>query len=278
MAAQSTSADARFDPEDVELDDSYPLFYSPIEPSGRYVGAAAVLAGFCFTAVVLIVTLDKSNPGEFDRAVGALLTAFLGLVLSAFLESIVSGQTRRSRRTFRLALLSSVSLATSALFALWGMCEVIDVVFSRPRLLDLVSGVFVVGSIVIAVFVANVGVNVRRLAGMDPRDAWTRLVIGQLVAVFVAEILRRHYNVTEQTSIDRIAIAQLVGLTVVIVSTLLYASWGGLPRRPDGRWLRGWGASVARACVAIGSTYFVVALPTALAWLLLARLPSQPFV
>lgn len=308
LATDSTTRDVRDLGPDDELEElgpghepnrSYPPFFSPIEAAGSYVGAATVLAGFCFTAVVLIVTLEQSRPGDFDRAVVALLTAFLGLVLSGFLQAVVAGQMRRSRRTFWLALLAGVSLASSALFALWGVCEIINVVFSRPAggrqgedLVELVSWVFVIGSIAITAFVANVGVNLRRLAEADPRDEWVRLVIAQLVFVFVAELaLRYAIDVTDQTPINRIAIIQLVAVAVVIISTLVLASFSGLLltnadsnwrrmitrlREATPLWLRRY--APRPGVVTMLFTCVLVALPPALAWVLLARLQSQPFV
>ena len=284
----------------------YPPFFNPVETAGSYVTAAAVLAGFSFTAVILIVgNLEQARPGAFDRAVGALLTAFLGLVLSGFLQAIVAGQMRRSRRTFWLALVAGVSLATSALFALWGVCEIIDVVFRAPgegrrgeNLVDLVSWLFILGSIGIAMLVANVGVNLRRLAGARLIDAWTGCVIWQLIGVSITDLFARtilSVPVTAQTSISRIATIQLIGVVVGIAITVLMASRSGrgqvartverrdpswLGRLPWPSWLP-WPWIAWRGWAALGAavfTYFLVALPAALAWMLLARLPSQPFI
>ena len=246
-----------------------PAFYDPVKASASYVGAATVLAGFCFTAVVLTATLQRDLPGAFDRAVGALLTAFLGLVLAGFLEVIVAGQTSAGVRTFWLALLAGIVLSTSALFALWGVSEIIGVVFSRQaagvrgeHLVDLVSRVFAAGSVAIAALVAHSGVNLRRHAGVAPGRAWTVIVLWQLAGVAFAEsLMRLGLTVTHQTSIARIASFQLVGMLVLVVTPLLLASQAST-RADDG-------PALVRATVL---AYGLCALPTALAWALMARL------
>ena len=258
------------EPADAEL-------FDRIAAAGNYVGAAAVLAGFCFTAVVLIVNLEEKQPGAFDRAIGALLTAFLGLVLAGFLQAVVAGQPVGDRRTSWLALLAGLAMATSALFALWGVCELIGVVYSGrqtgprgERLVDLVALVFVTGSVAITALVTHVAVNLRRLAGYDPRDAWTVAVLWQLFAVCVTEAAMRSFlEVRPDTSITRIAVIQLGGVLVVVITTLLLASWrdAEAPKR-----------SAKRDSAGAFFTYFLCALPAALAWALLARLPDNPLL
>ena len=179
------------------------------EACRAYASVAAVLAGFCFAAVVLIVSLQQGNvnlkaqalvqaeaqtltelraqgalseqdaqagarkeagrqakqlnkltaANKFDRAIGAFLAAFVGLVMSSFLMARVGGRapiedtSNPSPRTLWLVLLASVTLATSSLFALWGLAELITVVLDRPNVITLVRTVFVVTSILAAGFV-----------------------------------------------------------------------------------------------------------------------------
>lgn len=156
---------------DGEHDPREPPFFSPHDASRSYSSIASVVAGFCFAGIVLLVSLEQERPGQLDRVVGAMLTAFVGLVLSAFLMAIVAGQTRPSTRSFWLALWAGVSLATAALFALWAIAELIWVVFSDVNvagsgedLTGLVRYVFVVTSILVCAFVTAAAIDLRRIA------------------------------------------------------------------------------------------------------------------
>jgi hypothetical protein len=106
------------------------------------------------------------------------------------------------------------------------MCEIVDVVFLRPNLTRLVAWVFVVGSIGVCALVAHLGVNVLRagIARSGPAAAWLGLLIAQIAGLLLAEILRQAYDVDEQTSMSRIAGAQLGGIAVVLLMMLLVAT------------------------------------------------------
>jgi len=248
---------------DDDLDESQGPLLDPRKAAEGHVTAANVLAGFCLTAIVLISGDTRLRDGAFDRAVGALLTAFLCLVLAGFLEALLRAQMRRSRRTFWVALLSSVTIATSSLFALWGLCEVIDVVFKRPGLNDLTGWVFVSGSVMIAAFIAHVATNVGRVMGY--RFARAGAIVAQGAFVGLAVLIVTAVGIDEQSSIDRIAGLQLGGMAVVVIATLV------LIARAD--------AKRAHKPYPIGAivTFVLAGIPAGVATALLVRLTSNPF-
>jgi len=152
-------------PLDGELDPSLPPFFNPGEAARGYAAGAFVLAGFCFAAIVL--TLAPAGPAP-EGALSALLTAFLGCVVSAFVLALVAGQTHRSERSFWLALLGGICLGTSALFALWGVSELIRVALelkqsSDAPVVDLTYGAFVVASLVVSAFIVVIGIDLSRI-------------------------------------------------------------------------------------------------------------------
>lgn len=70
----------------------YPSSADPLCLARGYATASAVLAGFCFTAVVLIASL--SPDGAHRRVVGALLMAFFGLLVASVVSAYQSARAR----------------------------------------------------------------------------------------------------------------------------------------------------------------------------------------
>jgi hypothetical protein len=256
-------------------------WFKPHEAARSYASAAAVLAGFCFAAVVLIVSLEQGainlqasgqvdlalEPGDLDRAVGALLTAFLGLVLSSFLFARVGGQPEPVQRGFWSVLLASVGLATSALFALWGLSELIDVVLDRDEVHTLVRWVFVATSVLAASFVAAAACDRFGTEIEDAQRPWAMLLLvltaalGGFCVFFLGLRLSGSPDLGSATPIDRIAKIQIVGFVIVVLAALGLSSTNG---EDVPGWLRGWCGGVL--------TFLLVMLPPAVAIALFARL------
>jgi hypothetical protein len=86
-----------------ELNPRLPPFFNPAESARSYAAGAFVLAGFCFAAIVLIIGKAADAPVAYEPVLAALLAAFLGCVVSAFLLALLAGQTHRTERSFWLA-------------------------------------------------------------------------------------------------------------------------------------------------------------------------------
>lgn len=211
-----------------------PPDFAPPEAARSLSAGAFVLAGFSFAALVLLVSLETGKPGlTYQRPVGALITAFLGCVVSAFLLALVVGQTRGdSSRTFWMALMGSITLSSSSLLALWGVTDLVGLVFSSAEgLVSLVRGVFLVAGLLALCFVSKTGVDLLRVAGAEHKISWVlwaqpgAMILGAALAVFV-------FDVSEQTPIYVIAAFQLVALTfavgvAVYLATFKPQDWGG---------------------------------------------------
>lgn len=252
-----------------ELDSARPPFFNPHDTARSYSSTAAVLAGFCFAAIVLLINLQQSAPGRFGSAVGALLTAFLGLVISAFLSALVAGQTRVSTRSFWMAHLAGITLATSGLFALWGLVDVVAVAFSNADValdadvISLLHWVFVVASGLISAFVWAASVNLRRIAGAKQLkgNAIALAVIGVAGMLVAKWLFATMFGVSETKPIDTIAYVQLGALVVAVLGALCLSSFGQLQDPRGG--------------LATLLTMLLVAVPPIFATLLYLRLPNN---
>lgn len=249
------------DPLDQDLPSSQPPFFNPRQSASSYSGGAFVLAGFTFAAIVLLVTLEAAKPGlTYQRAVGALLTAFLGCVISAFLMALVAGQTNdRSTRTFWLALLASITLASSSLLALWGLADMVGAVFSKSgAVLTLVRVTFLAAVVLVVCFISSTGVDLLRVAHAKEKFGW--LLLAQAAAVVLGVVVVLVLELSGGTSVYATATTQLGALTLAVVAALGLATFGRL---------EDWGHEVARWL-----TVPLVAYPTFLALILLGMLRS----
>lgn len=206
-----------------------PPFFAPPEASRSFSAGAFVLAGFCFAAIVLLVTLETSQPYlTYERPVGALLTAFLGCVVSGFLMALVVGQTRGDTpRTFWLALLGSITLSSSCLLALWGLADLVGIVFSSAEgLRNLVRGVFLVAGLLTLCFVSNTGVDLLRVIEKEVLIPW--LLGAQPVGAMTAGIVVGASAVSEKTSIYLVAGFELLALMFAVGVAVYLATFGKL--------------------------------------------------
>lgn len=236
-----------------------PPYFDPIEAARSFSAGAFVLAGFSFAAIVLIVNLEASQPAtvQYERPVGALVTAFIGCVVSAFLMAVLVGQTEshspprasassRSRK-FWLALLASVSLSSACLMALWGVTDLIGAVFAESDdLLVGVKAVFVVAGLITVCFVSNTGVDLLRVVGAERRIP--RALKAQPAAIVAGGIVALGTGVSEKTPVYVVAGCELVALVFAVGVALWLATFG----RPED-----WGAKYAEAV-----TWLLAAFPT----------------
>ena len=256
-----------------------PPYFDPTEAARSFSAGAFVLAGFSFAAIVLIVNLEASQPTtvQYERPVGALVTAFIGCVVSAFLMAVLVGQTEspspprasqpkpstdspaapgspalragassRSRK-FWLALLASVSLSSACLMALWGVTDLIGEVFANSD--DLLVGVkvvFVVAGLITVCFVSNTGVDLLRVVNAERRIA--RALWAQPAAIFVGAGIALVTHPSEKTPVYAVAAGELLALLLAVGVALWLATFG----RPED-----WEANIAEAV-----TWLLAALPT----------------
>jgi hypothetical protein len=264
-----------------------PPYFDPTEAARSFSAGAFVLAGFSFAAIVLLVNLEASQPAtvQYERPVGALVTAFIGCVVSAFLMAVLVGQTESRSSTgasqpkpspdppaapdpaaapgapaptprsgassrarkFWLALLASVSLSSACLMALWGITDLIGEVFSKSD--DLLVGVkvvFVVAGLITVCFVSNTGVDLLRVVNAERRIA--RALWAQPAAIVAGAVIALVAHASEKTPIYAVAGGELLALLLAVGVALWLATFG----RPED-----WEAPIAEAV-----TWLLAAFPT----------------
>ncbi len=107
--------------------------YDVRDASESYSNIAAVLAGFAFAAIVLVVqipNLPKGAENFRDWATISFLVAFIGCLLSAFTFALVHGEEMLSPRSHTVALLGGCGFLVSANLVLWGIAAITRVYLS----------------------------------------------------------------------------------------------------------------------------------------------------
>ncbi|HDP98384.1 MAG TPA: hypothetical protein ENN22_04265 [bacterium] len=115
--------------------------YDVRSASQTYSNIAAVLAGFAFAAVVLVVQiptlLNNANaPILRDRATIALLIAFFGCVAAAFTFGVVAGEEKLALRSHAIALCGGTGFSLSSGYIFWGLASLIKL-FLSPSIAEL---------------------------------------------------------------------------------------------------------------------------------------------
>lgn len=104
-------------PEGAQVDSSL-LNFNIQTASGFYSALCGVLAGFCFTAIILLLG-DYNRRGEDSKGLEApllvLYVTFFALVVCSFLYGVVTGDTDSAARANLLSLLASCIFAVAAL-------------------------------------------------------------------------------------------------------------------------------------------------------------------
>ena len=108
-------------------------YWNCTETAKNYVNIASVLAGFAFTAVVLVVqsTIPVSNYTLLrDWSSIAFLIGFFGCVISSFTFTVIASEEEISLKSFSLMLLAGGSFAISGIYLFWGLAILIKLFLS----------------------------------------------------------------------------------------------------------------------------------------------------
>ncbi|NES88373.1 MULTISPECIES: hypothetical protein [Okeania] len=103
-------------------------YWNSTETAKNYVNIASVLAGFAFTAVVLVVQSTIPMPNNTllrDWSSIAFLIGFFGCVVSSFTFSVIVGEEEIFPRSFALMLLAGGGFAISGIYLFWGLAILI---------------------------------------------------------------------------------------------------------------------------------------------------------
>jgi hypothetical protein len=114
--------------------------YEVRNASEGYSNIAAVLSGFAFAAILLVIQIpnlpekieNSKNwaPIFRDWATISFLVAFIGCLLSAFTFAIVKGEEILTPRSHAIALLGACGFIISANLVLWGIATIVKVFLS----------------------------------------------------------------------------------------------------------------------------------------------------
>lgn len=95
---------------------------------------AAVLSGFAFAAIVLIIQIPNLPEGAElarDWATVAFIVAFIGCLMAAFTYSVVKAEEILAPRSFAMALLGGCGFTISANLVFWGLAVIVKVFLSK---------------------------------------------------------------------------------------------------------------------------------------------------
>jgi hypothetical protein len=220
--------------------------------SGLYSTLAGVLAGFAFTALILLLTPRLSSPiissestppftESFGDAIRILLTAFLALVLTSLNYAVLGGEQQSSYRAAVEETVAGVGFAISGLLLVYAIVVTLDAVASigqpkSPAIAEVSS--FVRG--VLAAFIAPLLVLYIYIGTRDYIDLryghgkftyldvlGLSLVLAQISAGIIAFVqLRRNRSAKwdQEKRERRIKLVAQVALVAVFLSAGVFAS------------------------------------------------------
>lgn len=93
--------------------------WNPITASGPQSAVAAVLAGFVFAGIVVVLSARPKHPSQASQALKLLFTAFLGLAVASYLLADVTGEQTFSRA-------DTIVAVTGGLFATFAIVMLVS--------------------------------------------------------------------------------------------------------------------------------------------------------
>jgi hypothetical protein len=195
--------------------------------SRNFASTAGTLAGFALTVIVLLVTrtpdctvapVDPLCAGQIvrERAVVALLVAFFGCIVSAFLFPVISGEEVIAPRSHGMSLFTAGAFSIAVIFLFWSLSIVVDLFVGTVQ----GSVVHVADGLTIAVAVLAPAYGAypifdTKLAFDDPEREWLSVPVRDFIRLFAP------------------AYALLVPATAIrlVIGDDLFASW--VLHKPD---------------------------------------------
>jgi hypothetical protein len=168
------------------------------ETAKAYVNTAAVLAGFAFTAIVLI--LDNSHPPDSkllylkDWVSIALLLGFFGCIVATFTFSVVAGEGDVTPTTYAIMFLGGGGLVLSGCYLFWGIVLLVQL-FASTNVTLMARWIFYVATSLSALYLLLAAVDSTIAFGRSktPRlskAVWRKLIGASLGPVLVSLICK----------------------------------------------------------------------------------------
>lgn len=193
------------------------------ETAKNYVNTTSVLAGFAFTAIILV--LDKNNDisrelqNLKDWACIGFTISFFGFIVSSFTFSIVSGEGNINSRAFTMMLIGGCGLSVSAGFLMWGIVLLMKV-FSQSEISEVSSWIFLSSIILSLLYLIYVVIDIfyvfeepdkQKLKKID----LSKLFIGAFAPIVCATLVKLFDNGYFSSVIT---IKQVAILSVIVIS------------------------------------------------------------
>lgn len=165
--------------------------------SQNYPNIAAVLAGFAFAAVILVmqnISLPHSLPNAAffrDWATIAFLFAFFSLLLSAFVFSVVSGEEILAPRSNIIAFFGGIGFSISASLMFWGLVTLTKI-FLDAQIILLASWLFCIFTLVqptLLVFTLLDNMYLFGVKSPAPKE-WLQVSIPAFIPLVIALLLK----------------------------------------------------------------------------------------
>lgn len=114
-----------------EIQQNVPLYDVRLASEG-FSNIAAIIAGFAFAAIILVIQtpVPLGEESSRDWATVAFIVAFIGCLLSAFTFSIIKGEESLTHRAYTMALLCGCGFTTSANLVFFGLATISKVFLS----------------------------------------------------------------------------------------------------------------------------------------------------
>jgi len=154
------------------------------ETAKNYVNTTSVLAGFAFTAIILV--LDKNNDisAELkllkDWACIAFLVSFFGFIVTSFTFSIVSGEENVNSRAFTMMLIGGCGISISGGFLFWGMVLLMKV-FSQSEISEVSIWIFMCAVFLTLLYLIFVVIDIFYVFGDETQKQLTPFNWGKLL-------------------------------------------------------------------------------------------------
>lgn len=178
--------------------------YDCRETAKNYVNIASVLAGFAFTAVVLVLDHPFEPNTEIgflkDRASISFLIGFFGCMIASFSFSILAGEGESTNsKAYSMLLLGGGGFTLAGAYLFWGLVPLIKM-YASADILDVARWIF--GIIVLfvvlnlnlgAIDIMNVSRRARASYSLISFSDYSRLILISFSPLLLFFILKNAY-------------------------------------------------------------------------------------
>ncbi len=206
--------------------------------SQSYSNIAAVLAGFAFAAVILVMQSSPLSPSPDDvifrdQATIAFLLSFVGCIISAFVFATVTGEEVLAPRSHTMALLGGAGFSISTNLVILGLA-ILTRIFLSPNIYAFVQKIFPLIMFLSPLFVVFSAIDpIIGFEGRQPtRKEWALLLTFSFAPLLFSLLIRYGvggFPVATRESMFNISMSvALLGIAFSAASSLWVSSCKGI--------------------------------------------------